>query len=90
MYTQDKITRGGEITAAGRFSDGEKPFYIFMVGKTDDSASTSVVTGTLVYGTGDTPFPLVAGIWNPVVFKAVEISQTLLENYRVFWGQEGV
>lgn len=90
MYTQDKITKGGEITAAGTFMIGDRqPFYIFIVATTDAASASAVMTGRIVYNKEDTPVPLVAGMWNPVVLSSAEITEDMLSNYRIFYGQEG-
>lgn len=90
MYTNDKITNGGEITSEGRFSRDGAPFYIFIAPKAENVNSVSVVTVRLIYGDADTAFPLTAGVWNPVVFSEVELTENDLSNYRIFWGEEGV
>lgn len=90
MYTQDKITKGGEITSAGRFSRDGHPFYLFISPKAETVDIVSTVTARPVYNDSDTPFPLMAGVWNPAVFTEVEITQNNIDNYRIFWGEEGV
>ena len=90
MYTQDKITRGGEVTAAGRFTRSDRAFYLFIAPKAENVASVTVVTARLIYNTEDVPMPLTAGVWNPVVFSAVEVTEALISNFRVFWGEEGI
>lgn len=89
MYTQDKITSGGEITSAGKFSIKEGfPFYLFAAPKTDTAGTVAIFNATLVYGKQGTPVPITAGMWGPVVFKEVEITSDLLSTYRIFWGKE--
>ena len=90
MYTQDKITRGGEVMAAGRFTSPGGSFYLFIAPKTENVDSVAAVTARLIYNNEDAPVPLTAGVWNPVVFSAVEVTQDLLSSFRVFWGEEGV
>ena len=90
MYTQDKIIKGGEITASGKFSINGFPFYLFISPKADTAASTIVVNAKLAYNDAPTDFPLISGVWNPVVLNEVEISEENLSDYRIFWGQEGI
>lgn len=90
MYTQDKITKGGEIASTGRFDRDGRPFYIFIAPKAENVNSVSIVTARPVYNDSDMPFPLTAGVWNPVVFSEVELTENDLSNYRIFWGEEGV
>ena len=90
MYTNDKITNGGEITSEGRFSRDGAPFYIFIAPKAENVNSVTTFTVRLVYGEDDTAFPVTAGVWNPAVFSAIQLTGTDIANYRVFWGEEGV
>ena len=63
MYTQDKITRGGEVTAAGRFTSPGGSFYLFIAPKTENVDSVAAVTARLIYNNEDAPVPLTAGVW---------------------------
>ena len=90
MYTQDKITRGGEVASAGRFASPGGAFYLFIAPKAENVESVAVVTARLVYNKEDASVPLTAGVWNPAVFSAVELPQDLLASFRVFWGEEGI
>lgn len=90
MYTQDKITRGGEVVAAGRFTRDGGAFYLFIAPKAENVNSVAVVTAKLIYNAEDTPMPLTAGVWNPEVFSSVDLTEDLLSSFRVFWGEEGI
>lgn len=89
MYTQDKITRCSEITKAELFTKDGAPFYLFIVPRAENVDAVTIITARLIYEDKNIVVPLVAGTWNPVVFRAAEISSDMLQNYRVFWGQEG-
>lgn len=89
MYTDDKILKGGEITAAGAFSrDGNLPFYIFLTGRSEEAPVSTVMDAILKYGKSRQPFPLTVGMWNPVVFESVTVTSETLSSYRIFWGAE--
>lgn len=89
MYTQDKILNGGEITSQGDFSlDGSMPFYIFLAPKNEDAPGIAILDVKLNYGDANTPFPFIAGTWNPVVLDTLNVKSSDLASYRIFYGTE--
>lgn len=89
MYTEDKILRGGEITAQGDFRhNGGQPFYLFLAPKHDEAKNIAILNTVLTYSREQVSFPFIAGVWNPVVLDAVSITAENLSNYRIFWGAE--
>lgn len=88
MYTQDKILRGGEITAQGTFTMDGLPFYIFLMPKDDTETSLAVLTVQLPYNREETAFPFQPGIWNPVAVMSLDVTESDLTSWRIFWGSE--
>lgn len=88
MYTQDKILRGGEITAQGTFTRDGLPFYVFLMPKEDMEATPAVLTVRLPYNREETAFPFQPGIWNPVAVTSLDVEASDLTSYRIFWGSE--
>lgn len=85
----DKILRGGEITTTGKQNAlAGQAVYIMLVPKTED-ASAFAVLNTKLSGEKDfKPFPFVVGQWNPVVVNDINVIETDLQNYRIFYGSE--
>lgn len=86
MAYEDKITRGGEITATGDFITEGGVFYIMLVPKTETAANATVLNVKLSDNAEPCEFPFVAGMWNPVVVNKVNIVQQNLTDYRIFYG----
>ena len=86
-YLDDKILRGGEITAAGEFNE-DSAFYIMLVPKTTDASSVGILNVKLSQNEGLIDFPFAVGMWNPVVINKVNVKSSDLTNYRIFWGAE--
>lgn len=86
-YLDDKILRGGEITAQGEFNE-VSAFYIMLVPKTTDAASVGILNVKLSQLEDMVDFPFAVGIWNPVVVNKVNVKSSDLANYRIFWGAE--
>lgn len=86
-YFDDKIFRGGEITAQGEFSDAGA-FYIMLVPKTTEASSVGILNVKLSQTDGLIDFPFAVGVWNPVVVNKVNVKSTDLTSYRIFWGSE--
>lgn len=83
----DKILRGGEITAQGKFK-GNGAFYIALAPKTTDASSVVIMNVKLSGNKDFTDFPFSVGVWNPIVVNEVDVTQANLTNYRIFWGEE--
>ena len=86
-YLDDKILRGGEITAQGEFNE-VSAFYIMLVPKSTDAASVGILNVKLSQMGGLIDFPFSVGVWNPVVVNKVNVKSSDLTNYRIFWGAE--
>lgn len=86
-YLDDKILRGGEITAQGGFNE-VNAFYIMLVPKNTDAASVGILNVKLSQLEDMVDFPFAVGIWNPVVVNKVNVKSEDLTNYRIFWGAE--
>lgn len=86
-YLDDKILRGGEITAQGEFNE-VSAFYIMLVPKTTDAASVGILNVKLSQLEDMVDFPFAVGMWNPVVVNKVNVKSSDLTNYRIFWGAE--
>ena len=86
MY-EDKIVRGGEITANGDFKSPNGAFFIMPLPKSEDAAAAMTMTVKLSMNDTDTEYPFMAGIWNPVVINKVTIDGDILTIYRIFWGE---
>ena len=86
-YLDDKILRGGEITAQGEFNV-VSAFYIMLVPKTTDAASVGILNVKLSQLEDMVDFPFAVGMWNPVVINKVNVKSSDLTNYRIFWGAE--
>lgn len=86
-YLDDKILRGGEITAAGEFNK-VSAFYIMLVPKSTDAASVGILNVKLSQLEDMVDFPFAVGVWNPVVINKVNVKSSDLTNYRIFWGAE--
>ena len=86
-YLDDKILRGGEITAQGEFNE-VSAFYIMLVPKSTDAASVGILNVKLSQLEDMVDFPFAVGMWNPVVVNKVNVKSSDLANYRVFWGAE--
>lgn len=83
---EDKIVKGGEIIAKGNFKAGTSAFYLMLVPKVEDTPVIAVLSVKLSQNKGDTDFPFSVGIWNPVVVNSVDVKESDLTNYRIFWG----
>lgn len=83
----DKILSGGEITAKGKFS-GNGAFYIALAPKTTDASSIAILSVKLSSNAVYTDFPFTIGTWNPVVVNEIDVKDTDLTNYRIFWGED--
>ena len=88
MYTQDKILGGGEITAQGSFKRDGRPFYVFLMPKSDTAAASAALTALLPYNTEETAFPFQTGMWSPVAVTELNVQAADLSSYRIFWGTE--
>lgn len=86
-YTNDKIIKGGEITAQGEFSE-VSAFYIMLVPKTTDAASVGILNVKLSQNDELIDYPFAVGVWNPVVVNKVNVKSEDLAKYRIFWGAE--
>lgn len=86
-YLDDKILRGGEITAQGEFNE-VSAFYIMLVPKGADAGSVGILNVKLSQNDGLIDFPFAVGVWNPVVVNKVNVKSSDLTNYRIFWGAE--
>lgn len=86
-YLDDKILRGGEITAQGEFNE-VSAFYIMLVPKTTDAASVGILNVKLSQLEDMVDFPFAVGMWNPVVINKVNVQSADLTSYRIFWGAE--
>lgn len=86
-YLDDKILRGGEITAQGEFKE-VSAFYIMLVPKSTDAASVGILNVKLSQLEDMVDFPFAVGMWNPVVINKVNVKSSDLTNYRIFWGAE--
>lgn len=86
-YLDDKILRGGEITAQGEFNE-VSAFYIMLVPKTTDASSVGILNVKLSQLEDMVDFPFAVGMWNPVVINKVNVKSSDLNNYRIFWGAE--
>lgn len=86
-YTNDKVIKGGEITAQGVFG-GNVAFYIMIVPKTVDAASVGILNVKLSQNDELIDYPFAVGVWNPVVVNVVNVKSTDLTSYRIFWGAE--
>lgn len=86
-YLDDKILRGGEITAQGEFNE-VSAFYIMLVPKTTDASSVGILNVKLSQLEDMVDFPFAVGMWNPVVINKVNVKSSDLTNYRIFWGAE--
>lgn len=86
-YLNDKILRGGEITAQGEFNE-VSAFYIMLVPKSTDAASVGILNVKLSQLEDMVDFPFAVGMWNPVVINKVNVKSSDLTNYRIFWGAE--
>ena len=86
-YLDDKILRGGEITAQGEFNE-VSAFYIMLVPKGTDAASVGILSVKLSQLEDMVDFPFAVGMWNPVVVNKVNVKSSDLTNYRIFWGAE--
>lgn len=86
-YLDDKILRGGEITAQGEFNE-VSAFYIMLVPKSTDASSVGILNVKLSQLEDMVDFPFAVGIWNPVVVNKVNVKSEDLTNYRIFWGAE--
>lgn len=86
-YLEDKIRKGGEITQQGEFNS-VNTFYIMLVPKSADAASVGILNVKLSEEYGLIDFPFVVGHWNPVVVNKVNVKESDLTNYRIFWGAE--
>lgn len=84
-YLDDKILRGGEITAQGEFNE-VSAFYIMLVPKTTDASSVGILNVKLSQLEDMVDFPFAVGMWNPVVINKVNVKSSDLTNYRIFWG----
>lgn len=83
---EDKIVKGGEITEQGKFKSGASAFYLMLVPKSEDAPVIAVLTVKLSQNKDDSDFPFSMGIWNPVVINSVDVKESDLTNYRIFWG----
>lgn len=86
-YLDDKILRGGEITAQGEFNE-VSAFYIMLVPKTTEAASVGILNVKLSQNDSLIDFPFAVGMWNPVVVNKVNVKEADLTSYRIFWGAE--
>lgn len=86
-YLDDKILRGGEITAQGEFNE-VSAFYIMLVPKATEAASVGILNVKLSQNDSLIDFPFAAGMWNPVVVNKVNVKESDLTSYRIFWGAE--
>lgn len=86
-YLNDKILRGGEITAQGEFKE-VSAFYIMLVPKTTEAASVGILNVKLSQNDSLIDFPFAVGMWNPVVVNKVNVKEADLAGYRIFWGAE--
>lgn len=83
----DKILSGGEITTQGKFS-GNGAFYIALAPKSTDAPSVGILNVKLSGNKEFTDFPFSVGVWNPIVVNEIDVKQSDLTNYRIFWGEE--
>lgn len=86
-YLEDKILRGGEITAQGEFNE-VSAFYIMLVPKGTDAGSVGILNVKLSQNEGLIEYPFAVGVWNPVVVNKVNVKTEDLTKYRIFWGAE--
>lgn len=86
-YLNDKIIKGGEITAQGEFNQ-ISAFYIMLVPKSTDASSVGILNVKLSQNDELIDFPFSVGGWNPVVVNKVNVKSTDLTSYRIFWGAE--
>lgn len=86
-FLDDKIIRGGEITAQGIFEE-VSAFYIMLVPKTTEASSVGILNAKLSQNDDLIDFPFAVGMWNPVVVNKVNVKESDLTNYRIFWGVE--
>lgn len=86
MNLEDKILQGGEITAQGEFVPPTKACYLFLVPKTDSSASVGILNVKISQNDGYTDYPFTSGIWNPIIINKVNVKSSDLTSYRIFWG----
>lgn len=87
MTYEDKIVRGGEITAAGDFKTENGAFYLMVVPKAEDASGIAVLTVKLSMNKEQVEYPFVAGTWNPVVCNAINVKSQDLASYRIFYGE---
>lgn len=87
MTYEDKIVKGGEITAAGDFKSESGAFYLMLVPKAEDAANVTVMDVKLSRNKSNSDFPFIAGMWNPVVCNSVNVKSSDLTNYRIFYGE---
>lgn len=85
----DKILRGGEITATGRQADiKESAYYLMIIPKSEDASNFTVFNVKLSGEKEFKNFPFVVGQWNPVIINDIDVTSTDLSNYRIFYGAE--
>lgn len=86
MY-ENKIVKGGEITAQGVFESGSGAFYIMVVPKSETASNVAMLDVKLSQNTNSIAYPFVAGVWNPVVVNSINVKSTDLSDYRIFYGE---
>lgn len=86
MY-ENKIVKGGEITAQGAFKSDSGAFYIMVVPKGDTASNVAMLDVKLSQNTNSIAYPFVAGVWNPVVVNSVNVKSADLSDYRIFYGE---
>lgn len=86
MTYEDKIIKGGEILTQGMFNSEGNVIYIMPIPKNEDVSNIAILNVKLSQNEDVTDYPFVAGIWNPVAVNSINVRNTDLTNYRIFWG----
>ncbi len=65
---------------------GNRGFSIFLVPKEGTTDTIAIVSAKLSYDATASDMPVVVGSWNEGVFVELSASETLLDDYDVYWG----
>lgn len=84
----DKILRGGEITISGKQKNIPLAFYLMLIPKNEAAPTVAILNVKLSEEKSFKDFPFMVGQWNPVVVNDVDVKETDLTNYRIFYGIE--
>lgn len=83
MYN-NMITKVEEVINTGYFNN-INPFFVFLSSK-DGENNVAIVQAKVSYNELQSEIPICSQMWNPIALNTINVTQDLLNIYRIFIG----